>query len=361
MRSGFPAVAALLALTLSAACSRPPQQFESVRPVRTIVAQPGPAVLGNVFAGEVRPRYQSELGFRVAGKIAGRLVNVGDAVKAGQLLARLDPKDLSLNQAASQASVAAQEAQLAVERADLERFRKLLSEGFVSKAEVDRQQTKVDASAAQLEAVRAQARVSSNQTGYAELRADHDGTITSLDAEIGQVVAAGQTVLSLAWSGEMEIAVDLPEQVVREVKPGQAVEVGLWTVDGRHFPGAVREIATAADAATRTYRVRVSVTPAPAEMRLGMTASVRLARTGVPDMIHLPLAAIVEQGGAPGVWVFDGAASVVHFRPVQPAAFGGDEVLVAAGLAPGEVVVTAGAKLLQEGQKVRPLEAIGAR
>lgn len=361
MKIGFPSTAVLLAATLLAACSRAPQPVDNVRPVRTVIAQPGPAALGNVFAGEVRPRYQSELGFRVAGKIAGRLVNIGDTVKAGQLLARLDPKDLSLNQAASQASVAAQEAQLAVERADLERFRKLLPEGFVSKAEVDRQQTKVDASAAQLEAVRAQARVSSNQTGYAELRADHDGTISALSAETGQVVAAGQTVLSLAWSGEVEIAVDLPEQIVREVKPGQTVEVGLWTVDGKRFPGAVREIASAADAATRTYRVRVALTPVPPEMRLGMTANVRFARAGLPDMIRLPLTAIVEQGGAPGVWVFDPAAGVVHFRPIQPAAFGADEVLVSAGLAPGDIVVTAGAKLLQEGQKVRPLEAVAAR
>lgn len=348
----------LIATALLTACTRPAPVPEAVRPVRLLQVQPSPADLGDVYAGEVLPRYQSSLGFRVAGKIAGRLVNVGDTVKAGQLLARLDPKDLSLSHAASEANVAAQAAQYQVERGDLERYRKLLAEGYVSKAEVDRQQMKADAAEAQLEALRAQSRVSGNQTSYAELRADHDGTVTTVVAEVGQVVAAGQPVLTLAWSGALEIGVDLPEQTVRDVKPGQAVEVSLWTVDGKHFDGSIREIATAADPATRTYRTRVAVTPPPAEMRLGMSASVRFRREAQPELIRLPLSAIVEQNQLPGVWIFDAQAGSVHFRPVQPAAFGRDDVMVGAGLQPGESVVIAGARMLIEGQKVRPLEAL---
>lgn len=350
---------ALAALTL-AGCHKAPPPPEEIRPVRTIVAQPGPADINNVFAGEVRPRYQSDLGFRVAGKIAARHVNVGDAVKAGQLLASLDPKDLSLNEASSRANVAAQEAQFAVEQADLERYRKLLAQHFVSQAEFDRQQTRYKAAEAQLESVRAQARVSSNQTAYAELRADHDGTIVAVSAEAGQVVAAGQVVVRLAQAGEIEIATDVPEQLVRELQVGQAVQVSLWTAGEQVFPGTVRELARSADAATRTYALRVSVAQPPPGMRLGMTASVRIPRAGLPDLIHVPISAIVEQQGKQGLWILDAGAGVVHFRAVQAAAFSGNEALLGAGVQAGEQIVTAGAKLLMEGQKVRPLANLAA-
>lgn len=356
-----PRLAVLLLASLSAACSKPPPPAEELRPVRTIVAEPGVAQLDNVFAGEVRPRYQSDLGFRVSGKIEARLVNVGDRVAAGQLLARLDPKDLSLSEASSRASVAAQEAQFAVEQADLERYRRLREQGFVSQAEFDRQQTRFKAAEAQLASVRAQSRVSSNQTGYAELRADHAGTIVAVEAEAGQVVAAGQVVIRLAQAGEIEIATDVPEQLVGDLKIGQPVTVSLWAAGEKTFPGVIRELSSSADAATRTYRLRVRVDPLPSEMRLGMTASVRIARGGVPALIHVPIAALVDQGGKLGLWILDAEAGVVHFRPVQPAAFSGNEVLLADGVKPGEQVVTAGASLLSEGRRVRPLPALAAR
>lgn len=354
-------VVILAAAAALAGCHRSEAVPEEIRPVRILVAQPSPVSANNVFAGEVRPRYQSDLGFRVSGKIASRLVNVGETVKAGQVLARLDPKDLSLNEASSAANVAAQEAQLAVERADLERYRKLLDQGFVSKAEFDRQETKFKAAEAQLASVRAQARVSANQTGYAELRADQDGTITAISAEAGQVVAAGQTVMQLARSGEIEIATDVPEQLVHDLKLGQAASVALWTADGKTYAGRLRELSSSADAATRTYRARISLDAPPPEMRLGMTASVRFQRTDIPDLIHVPVAAFVEQGGQQGLWVFDEAAGVVHFRHVEAAAFTGNEALLASGVAPGEKLVTAGAALLKEGQKVRPLAAVASR
>ncbi|GAC1623120.1 MAG: efflux RND transporter periplasmic adaptor subunit [Nevskia sp.] len=357
---GFNVVISLAASVL-AACSRPPAQAEEVRPVRTIVAQPAAADLDNVFAGEVRPRYQSELGFRVAGKISERLVNVGDPVKAGQLLARLDPKDLSLNEASSRAGVTAQEAQFAVEKADLDRYAKLLEQGFVSKAEYDRQQTKFKAAQAQLESVRAQARVSSNQTGYAELRADHGGTIVSIDADAGKVVAAGQVVMQLAQSGEMEVATDVPEQLVGGLKVGQTVSLSLWTADGKTYAGVLRELSSSADAATRTYRARIRIENPPPGMRLGMTASVRIPRGGIPDLIHIPLTAFTERDGRQGLWILDAGASIVHFREAKALAFAGNEALLGDGVKPGEIVVTAGAGLLKEGQKVYPLAAVAAR
>ncbi len=343
------------ALLLLAACGKPPAAPEEIRAVRTVLVTVGRTDAANTYAGEVRPRYESNLGFRVAGKIETRLVNVGEQVRKGQALMRLDPQDLALNESASRATVTAQEAQFAVEKADFERFSKLADTGFVSRAELDRQKTRFEAAKAQLESVRAQARVSGNQTGYAELRADADGTITSLEGEAGQVVAAGQTVVRLARSGAMEIAANAPEQLIQRLKVGQPVEVLLWSANGKPIKGRIRELAQSADAATRTYALRVSVENPPAAMQLGMTASVRIVDDSLPALIHLPLTAYVESGGAQGVWVFDEATGAVNFRPLTLVGFERNEALIAEGLKPGERVVTAGAALLRAGQKVKLL------
>ncbi len=348
-----PLIAAGFAAMLLSACSKPQEVTEEVRSVRTVVAAAGTTDARYTYAGEVRPRFESNLGFRVAGKIEQRKVNIGDRVRQGELLLQLDPADLALNEASSRATVAAQEAQFAVEKADLERYRKLLDTGFISKAEFDRQQTRFTAAEAQLASVRAQARVSGNQTGYAQLRADADGVITAIDAEVGQVVAAGQTIVRLARAGTMEVAANVPEQLLGSLKAGAPVTVMLWTVAGRDFAGRIRELASSADPATRTYALRVTVDAPPPEMQLGMTASVRIPGPAQPSLIHLPLTAYVEQQGVHGVWVFDEAGSIVRFRPVRLAGFDGNSALIGEGLQPGERVVTAGAPLLREGQKVR--------
>lgn len=335
------------------ACKEAPVAAEEVRSVRTLVVAPGASEMRNTFAGEVRPRYESSLGFRVAGKIEARKVNVGDRVEQGALLMQLDPRDLVLNEASSRATVAAQEAQVAQELADLGRYRKLLQTGFISDAEFARQRSKLATAEAQLASIKAQARVSGNQIGYAQLRADAAGVITAIDAEVGQVVGAGQIVVRLARAGAMEIAANVPEQLVQSLKPEAPVQVSLWTLDRRVFAGRIREIASAADPATRTYALRVTVSDPPPEMQLGMTASISIAGPPLPPLIHVPLAAYIEQQGVHGVWVVDEAASVVRFRPVQLVGFDGNEALIGTGLAPGERVVTAGAPLLRDAQKVR--------
>lgn len=357
LRVGFCSAALLFA----AGCHRPQSPIEDVRPVRTIVVQPTPVEAGLTYAGEVRPRYESSLGFRVAGKIAERRVNVGDEVKVGQVLARLDPRDLALSEASSRATVSAQDAQLEVEKADLARFRKLLDAGFIGNSEYERQLTKFKAAKAQLDSIQAQARVAANQTAYAELRADHDGTITAIQAEAGQVVTAGQVVAMLALSGDKEIAANVPEDQVQRIRVGQAATVSLWSAGGKRFDGLVRELSSSADAATRTYAVRVTLPKTADDVRLGMTASVRFALDGIPELIHLPLAAVTEQGGVPGVWVVDPAASTVAFRPIAGAGVADNQMLVGGGLKPGEIVVTAGAPLLRPGQKVRRLDAVASR
>ncbi|MBL6750223.1 MAG: efflux RND transporter periplasmic adaptor subunit [Nevskia sp.] len=351
--------AALAGLLLLGGCGKPPPQPPEIRPVRTVVAAATPVRADNTYAGSVVPRYESQLGFRVGGKLLGRDVNVGDAVHAGQVLARLDPRDLALAADSSRANVAARRAQLEVARANYERDRKMLEFGGVSRLALDNSQAAYRAAQAQLDAEEAQYRVASNQAAYAGLVADHDGTITQITAEAGQVVAPGQAVARLAWAGENEVETSVPEDQVQRVAVGMPVEVSLWAAPALRLAGTVRELARSADAATRTYALRVQVAPQPPEMRLGMTASVRIAdaAAGAPRLVHLPLPAWTEHDGRQGVWIYDAARQAVDFRPLQAAGVDGDRVLVAAGIADGEIVVTAGAPLLLPGQKVRLMDS----
>jgi RND family efflux transporter MFP subunit len=343
-----------LAATLGfAGCGKPPARTEEIRPVRSITVSAGDNAIGDTYAGEVRPRYESELGFRIPGKILERLVNGGDTVKQGQVLARLDPKDLVLSEDSARAQLAALDAQLAVARSDYERNKKLFDEDVIGAAGLDHYQASYRAARAQVEAARAQLRSSGNQTAYAELRADHDGTVTAVLAEPGQVVTAGQTVLRLAHSGEIEVAANVPENRIAHIHSGLPVQVSLWAAGGAAIPGSIRELASSADPATRTYALRVSVPQPPPEMKLGMTASVRIPMSGVPKLMHIPVGALVEQQDKQGVWVFDTASRTVRFHPVAIAGVNDNEILIAGGLKDGDVVVTAGAPLLLPGQKVR--------
>lgn len=354
------AVVVLVLAAALAACKQAAPPPEDIRPVRTLVVQPRPVEHEMVYAGEVRPRYESTLGFRVNGKILTRLVNVGDAVKKDQVLAKLDPKDLALGEASSRANVAAQEASFAVEQADLQRYKDLLAQGFISRAEYDRQEWRFRSAQAQLEAVRASLRVSANQTAYAELRADHDGIVTAIEAENGQVVAAGQAVVRLAWSGETEVAASIPEDRVQNLRTGLPVEVSLWAEDGKRVPGVIRELASSADPATRTYSMRVAVAQAPKDMRLGMTANVHIPLQGAPQLIRIPLSAYIERDGKGGVWLYDPKTSTANFREIRFGGAADNDVLVAGGLAGGDTVITAGASYLRPGQKVKPLQAAPA-
>jgi membrane fusion protein, multidrug efflux system len=348
---------AVLVLT---ACGRPPAKTEEIRPVRTITVGATPGDIANTYAGEVRPRYESDLGFRVSGKILSRAVNMGDVVKNGQVLSRLDAKDLALNEASGRAQLAALDAQLAVAKSDYDRNKRLYDEGVIGQAGLDHYEATYRAAQAQVQASHAQLDTVSNQTGYAELRADHDGVITAVMGEPGQVVTAGQAVVRLAHSGEIEIASSIPEDQIARMHTGMAVEVSLWAHPDSKIPGLIRELASSADPATRTYAVRVSVPQPPPEMKLGMTAAIRIPLAGVPDLIHLPLAALVEQQGQKGVWVYDPKSQTVAFRPIGIAGAGGNDLLVGGGLHNGDIVVTAGAPLLLPGQKVKLLPHDGA-
>jgi multidrug efflux system membrane fusion protein len=353
----WPLCTILVALFLTA-CSKPAPEAEAVRPVRAMVLAAGDAAVNAEFSGEVRPRIESRLGFRVGGKITERRVDVGAVVSRGQVLMQLDPQDLKLAQAQSQAALRAGETNLALAQADLKRYQELRRQNFVSQAVLDTKAAALKAAQANVDAARAAYRGQSNQAGYASLASDTDGVVTAIDAEVGQVVAAGTPVVRVARTDQMDVVIGIPEDKVGSIGSGAAVAVRLWAAPGQAIAGNVREIAPVADAATRTYPVKVSI-PASAGVRLGMTATVQFVSSGGAGQMRVPLSALHQNKGATALWLIENGA--VRLVPVQLGAAVGNEVLVTAGVKPGQRIVTAGVNLLKNGQTVRILTADVAR
>lgn len=346
---------ALLALLGLAACDQPPPPPEPIRPVRVTTVSPQAYEGRSTYTGEVRARYETNMAFRIGGKIVARYVEIGSEVKKGTLLARLDPEDTRLAIENARAQLNAAQADHNQAQTDLARYRKLFETKVISQAEIDRRSTQADSAFAKLESARSQLRVMQNQQAYTELQADADGVITGISVESGQVVAAGQTVLKLARPEEKEVVFNVAENRLDELRGASAIQLTLWSQPDVQYAGVVREIAPGADPVTRTYAVKVSVQKAPAAMRLGMTASVAIVRRGDDRMVALPLAALYQEKDKPAVWVYDPASETVALRPVQVAAYVERFVLIGDGLKHGEKVVTAGVHKLIPNQKVRLL------
>ena len=351
---------ALAALAL-AACGGGNAPATPPRPV--LVVHPGPAAdaAALAFAGEARAREESALSFRVGGNLVRRFVDVGDKVDRGDLLAELDPGDLNLQAQAAQAQLAAAEAELARARADRARFAQLARQQLVSRSALDAQDAALAAAAGQAKAARANFDVARNQAGYSQLRAPRAGVIAARQAEAGQVVAAGQPVFTLAGDAGREIAIALPESVIRGFHVGQPVLVELWNAAGTRLPGTIREIAPAADPQTRTYAARVALRGSAADaVELGQSARV-YARGGDGDAgaaaLTVPLSAIQRgDNGATAVWVVDAATHKLRSVPVRLGAFGEDRVPVLRGVAASDWIVAAGGHLLRAGEVVAPVD-----
>ncbi len=339
----------LLAVLALAGCSKPVEKTEDIRPVRTLTVAPAAGQAVVELSGEVVPRYESRIGFRVGGKIIARKVEVGSVVRRGQVLMQLDPSDLQLSQAQARAAVAAADSNLTLARAELERYRELRDKNFVSQAVLDAKEAAYKAAHSGHEQALAGFRVQTNQSSYATLVADADGVVTALDAEVGQVVGAGTPVVRLARSGDIEVRVSIPEDQVAALRQGSSVTVRTWANPTESIEGRIREVAPAADPATRTFAAKIALAKPGDGIRLGMTATVALAAT-TPPAIRLPLTALYNDKDRTTVWVVEN--DKVRRLPVQVAGASGNELLVAAGLNPGQVVVTAGVNLLREGQKV---------
>jgi multidrug efflux system membrane fusion protein len=326
---------------------------EIARPVKVTIV--GEAVRGRTltYSGVVRPRIESAVGFRVAGKIAERLVNAGDRVEVDQVIARLDDIDLRLAENSAKAAVNAARSRRDIARDNLERGKALLPQATISQAAYDTRRNEMDAAAAALESAEAQLRQASNAAGYATLRADKAGIVTSVMAEPGQVVNIGQAVITLAHLGETEVAVAVPEQDAGFLTIGQQASVTLWAGPRNSIEGRIREIAGQADPASRTYAIRIAVSGAPQTMRFGMTASVTLRIDDEASALVLPVAALVDGDGGPAVFVVDATKQTVRKMPVTVGDTAESGVRIANGLRTGDVVVIGGVQFLRDGMAVR--------
>jgi RND family efflux transporter MFP subunit len=334
-------------LTQKASAVSDPRQEPPIVKLVTPAQATGPE---RGFTGIIGARVQSNLGFRVPGKIVERLVNVGQQVKAGQLLMRIDETDLRLALTAKRNAVAAARASVVQADADERRYANLVSNGWSSRQRYDQAKAALDTARAQLAAAEADARVSANEATYSILAADVDGTVVETLVEPGQVVSAGQTVVRLAQAGPREAVVALPETIRPAIS--SVAEATVYGGDGRRYAAHLRQLSDSADAQTRTYEARYVLDGEAAAAPFGATVTIWLVSQASRPDVQVPLGAVLDDGGKTGVWIFDSGTSTVHFRPVKLVRVT-SETAVISGLSSGDPVVSLGAHLLQEGARVR--------
>lgn len=351
-------VAALVSLfvLVAAGCGGSGKPLEPAKPAIVVKPIPLEAMAIETYAGDVRARVQSTLGFRVAGKIDKRLVDVGARVRKGQALATLVPDDLNLQVSAYEAAVASAEANLALADAELERHRQLLDRKYISQALFDARANQQKAAAAGLEQARAQLEVARNQTTYTQLAADASGVITQIMAEVGQVVSPGQPVAALAHEGELEVAIDVPESRVGEFKPGRVVIAEMWAASGKRYPATIREVSPQADPATRTNAVKVAFDAPDGDVQLGRTARIFLTDAARASSVLVPLSAVHEKDGKPAVYIVDAKTKQVALREVTLGIYREDGATITGGVTATDWVVANGVHKLQPGQAIKPID-----
>jgi len=350
-RFGF---STLLAIALSG-CGNKAEEQPLPPPALVIKVQDQAEAHTNSYPGEVRARHEADLAFRISGKLVSRQVEVGSSVKAGDVLAHIDPADTALNAEAARSQALAAETDYTYAKAEYERYQSLLEKKFISPAVFDAKQALFKAAKARLDQANSQASMAGNQAAYASLRADRAGLVTAVMAEPGQVIGAGQPVIKLAQPNEKEVVVAVPENRIAEMLAASAATIRLWAEPDKRYHGKVREVAPNADPLTRTFAAKVAILDAGPEVRLGMTANVAF-NAGGPSVVILPLTAVTQKDGNNLVWVVEGAENKVTPRAVKVGKFGNDEVTILAGLKPGERVVSVGVHKLVAGQIVRPIE-----
>ena len=361
--SGFAALVAITAIGLAACTPSESATGPAADPrtgtqlVRVATVQPAKAAARG-YTGVVSARIQSNLGFRVSGKVTERLVDTGQTVKVGQPLMRIDRTEYAHAITAQIGNVAAAKARVIQTAADEARYRGLVATGAVSKAAYDQAKAAADAARALLSAAEAQLKVAQDEGDYSTLVADADGTVVETLAEPGQVVSTGQPVVKLAHAGPREALINLPETVRPAI--GSEVQASLYGGD-TSGPARLRQLSDAADPVTRTYDARYVLEGEAASAPLGATVTVHLTGTAQAAASAVPLGAITDEGKGPGVWVLDGSTSAVSFRPVRIAGFGGESVLLGNGVRVGEKIVALGGHVLHEGQRVRTIaDPVGA-
>ncbi|MGA8261009.1 MAG: efflux RND transporter periplasmic adaptor subunit [Arenicellales bacterium] len=345
----------LVALVAVAGCGRTDIQKTAARPVVAERLAATDTARTAHYSGDVHARYETTLGFRESGKIARRLVKLGDAVASGQLLARLDPSDARLNLAAARAALAAAKSEYETAGRDHERYQRLLDKKVVSRSAFEHQRDIYAAAKARYEQAQRQLDLRNNQLGYTELRAEHSGVITAVSAEAGQVVSAGEPVLSLAWSDGREVHINVPEDRIGEFERAGTFRIELWGSGGTTYRGHLRELSAAADPDTRTFLAKVAIDDPGPRVRLGMTAGVTVTDSIDPKEIIVPMTALYHSGTKPAVWVVDSRTSKVKLQPVEVGRYTDGGAIIDAGLSPGAIVVTKGANELHAGEPVNPI------
>ena len=346
-------ITGLLSLALIAGCTKKVEKTEDIRPVRAIQAKLEGSEVLTEFSGEVRARVESRLGFRVPGKIVARKVELGTVVKRGQVLMQLDPQDLLLGQAQAKAGLAAAESNRDLAKAEFRRYQELREKNFVAQAVLEAKETAYKAAQASFEQAKAGFSNQSNQAGYASLTADVDGVVTFIEAEVGQVVAAGTPVVRIAKSGDVDVVVGIPEDKINSIRSMPDVKVRLWANTQEVYTAKLRELSPIADPVTRTFVAKIGLPETAKNVRLGMTANVSFGMKNPQAMIRLPLTALFQEKNVSSVWIVESGA--VRLVPVQVGATVAEDVLIASGIQSGQIVVTGGVNLLKAGQKVRIL------
>jgi len=352
--AGFPIVGIVVAALGLAGCSQEKAEVvqEVVRPVKVVEIGEAQTTRQLDYSGSVRARTEMNLGFRIAGKVTERLVDIGQHVNAGDVLARVDSSDYELSVKSAQASLDAAERQ--VETVDLakKRAEQLYAKNFAPKSQLDQATLTYDQAVATRDAARSTLAQAQNQVHYTDLKASQAGIVTAVSADVGQVVGAGTPVMTVAVDGEKEVSIAVPEMDIAGFRPGKEVKASFWSDEGLTLDGKVREVAGSADPQSRTFAVRVSL-PNDPRVLLGMTANVEATVGSKAQLVSIPLTAMAEKDGKQIVWTVDRASDTVHPRPIKVANFTADGVSVADGLKQGDVVVAAGTQFMTENLKVK--------
>ena len=341
---------------LLAACGKKAPEVDQAMPVIALPVQAVDGVSAGRFPGDIHARYEMPLSFRVGGQLTARYVNPGDLVKKGQALAQLDPTDAGNQLAAAKAALDAAEHRLLFATQQRDRDEAQSKQNLISHLQLEQTQDAYASALAARDQGKQQFELAQSQSRYTTLIADHDGAITSRQADTGQVLSAGQAVFGFAWSGEREVYLDVPESRIEGIVIGQAAKVTLPALPGRVFDARVREMSPAADPQSRTYLVKLTI-DRPADMlQLGMTADVVLQAVKTSSTaISIPVTALFHQGEHPAVWVIRPADATLELRPVTIDRYGEHDVLIASGLQAGERVVMQGVHTVSIGEKVAPI------
>lgn len=324
------------------------------RPVQVRKVVLAPVKPPKLLVGTVRARVEIDQGFRVSGKIAERKVQAGDRIKAGAVLATLDATDFRLQRESAEAELAAAFASEKQAQAELQRVVDLRKQGWSTEQILDRQRATLEEASGRRKRAERQVEISRNAQSYAVLVAEADGIITGVNAEAGQVVAAGQAMFRIARDGEREAQVAIPEHYLEEARTGSA-QASLWSSPGALHPARLRELSPNADAATRTFAARFSLPDLPADAPLGMSVTLHLNARDAQDVVRVPLSALLDEGAGTEVYVVDPATNQLKRQPVRVMAYEAREALVGSGLNDNDLVVTLGVHKLRAGQKVRTL------